>query len=150
MNQSPYAERKALHNGSLTIVSRGVRAADGTPVVLKRLRQLYPPPASITALRRELALTRQAACAGVVEALELSEAQGVVSLVFKDFGGSIANGQSVGQRLDAASSLDSGPTIRLQYGVIEIVVDLFEDGDKTVIVNFLFLGCERLRCSQFF
>ncbi|MEI6760682.1 MAG: AAA family ATPase [Betaproteobacteria bacterium] len=106
MNQSPYAERKALHNGRLTIVSRGVRAADGTPVVLKRLRQLYPPPASITALRRELALTRQAACAGVVEALELSEAQGVVSLVFKDFGGTSLAARLQAGRLPLAEAVD--------------------------------------------
>lgn len=106
MSNSPYADRKALHNGRLTIVTRGVRLADGEPVVLKRLRQLHPPPASVMALRRELELTQRATCPGVVEALELSETQGAVTLVFRDFGGTSLESRLLAGRLPLAEAVD--------------------------------------------
>jgi predicted ATPase/tRNA A-37 threonylcarbamoyl transferase component Bud32 len=118
MNNSPYAERKALHNGRLTVVSRGVRVADGERVVLKRLRQLYPPPSIVTALRRELDLTQQAACAGAIEALELSESQGVLTLVFEDIGGSSLSSQMLDSRLQLSEALKVALTISDALGTV--------------------------------
>ena len=144
MNNTPFAERKALHNGRLTIVTRGVRLADGEPVVLKRLRKLYPPPASVMAMRRELELTQRAACPGVVEALELSETQGAVTLVFKDFGGTSLASRLLAGRLPLAEAVDAALAVSEALAVVHERGMVHRDVNPSNIVRNADTGETRL------
>ena len=55
---SDYAQEVPLSEGRTSVVSRARRVRDDVPVVLKRLRWLYPPPSRVQAFRREFELTR--------------------------------------------------------------------------------------------
>jgi len=81
-----FLERQRLQDGRTSVVFRGLRVADGQPVVIKRLKESYPHPEAIAAMQRELELTRRAACPEVMQALELALDDGVLRLITEDFG----------------------------------------------------------------
>ncbi|MCB9663241.1 MAG: AAA family ATPase [Alphaproteobacteria bacterium] len=107
MPLSGYVEQHLVSEGRATVVTRGRRVADGRPVVVKRLRWLYPPPDRVAAFRRELDLTRRAASDGVIEALDLVEEDGSVCLVLEDFGATSV----------AAQHVDGPPALRDALGI---------------------------------
>ncbi|MBI4815563.1 MAG: AAA family ATPase [Deltaproteobacteria bacterium] len=62
------------------------RRTDGQTVLLKHLRDLYPPPALVSRFRREFEITRHAAGEGVIGAHEFMEESGAVAIAVEDFG----------------------------------------------------------------
>ncbi|MBP2295442.1 trifunctional serine/threonine-protein kinase/ATP-binding protein/sensor histidine kinase [Azospirillum rugosum] len=84
---SKYSVGEKLHHGALVSVYRGVRLDDGLPIVLKRLERPRPNSSDVPRFRREFALARTLAAAGVVEVLDLDEGRDGLTLVMRDRGG---------------------------------------------------------------
>ncbi len=76
-----------LHESSNSQVFRARRMQDDLPVVLKLLREAYPPPERIAWFRREYEITRSVELPGVIKAYSLSNSQGHWLLEVEDFGG---------------------------------------------------------------
>ncbi|MCW2244344.1 trifunctional serine/threonine-protein kinase/ATP-binding protein/sensor histidine kinase [Azospirillum canadense] len=84
---SKYSVGEKLHHGALVSVYRGVRLDDGLPIVLKRLERPRPNSSDVPRFRREFALARALAAAGVVEVFDLDEGRDGLTLVMRDRGG---------------------------------------------------------------
>lgn len=65
-----------LHESENSYVYRARRNADGLPVVLKLLRESYPPLERVAWFRREYEITRSLNLAGVVKATALARCRG--------------------------------------------------------------------------
>ncbi|MFO0607425.1 MAG: AAA family ATPase [Polyangiales bacterium] len=76
-----------LHRSNATLVLRGVRSADGAPVVLKTTPERRPARAQIARAVREQRMTWQAQGERVVKLLGAIDHQGAPVLVLEDFGG---------------------------------------------------------------
>ncbi|YAF96759.1 MAG: AAA family ATPase [Nodularia sp. CChRGM 3473] len=84
-----------LHASPNSQVYRGYRELDQQPVVLKVLRQEYPPPEAIARFKLEYDLTRRFQVPGIIQAYDLKKYQNTLVLVLEDFGG-----QSLGELLN--------------------------------------------------
>ncbi len=69
------------------VVTRGVRVADGQPVLLKRLRQDFPDPSAVAALINEYELLGSLDVAGVARPIELLRLEGLPALLLEDVQG---------------------------------------------------------------
>jgi len=76
-----------LHESDNSYVYRARRKSDGLPVVLKLLRESYPPLERVAWFRREYEITRSLDLAGVVKAYSISTTQGRWMMELEDFGG---------------------------------------------------------------
>ncbi|MBD2679341.1 MULTISPECIES: AAA family ATPase [Nostoc] len=76
-----------LHASPNSQVYRGYRELDRQPVVLKVLRQEYPPPEAIARFKLEYDLTRCFQAPGIIQAYDLKKYQNTFVLVLEDFGG---------------------------------------------------------------
>lgn len=109
MTSAPaYREQAVLREGRYSVVSRGRRVRDGLPVILKRLRWMYPTPARVAAFQREYDLTRRVASPHVVAVYDLIEADGVLRLVVEDFGATDVATLYAGRRAPLGEALDIG------------------------------------------
>ncbi|MEZ4449176.1 MAG: AAA family ATPase [Nannocystaceae bacterium] len=86
MPATAYKLGERLYAGPTTLVHRGVRALDGRPVVIKRVRG-DAPAEELGRLRREYALLRRFDDPALVRAIELHEGEGELLLILEDFGG---------------------------------------------------------------
>lgn len=115
---SAYRPLERLREGRHSVVFRGVREADGKSVILKQLRELYPSPALLAGVQRELDLTNLAASPGVVEAFDIEQEDGVVRLVIEDFGATSLALQIAEKRLSIREFLEIASTIASAISVI--------------------------------
>ena len=69
------------------VVSRGVREADGQPVLLKRLRQDFPDPGAVAALINEYELLGSLDLEGICRPIELLRLEGLPALLLEDVQG---------------------------------------------------------------
>ncbi|HGG58210.1 MAG TPA: serine/threonine protein kinase, partial [Nannocystis exedens] len=88
-----YTATKPLHEGRRIRVLRGIRDADGLPVIIKALRRRHPPLRDIAKLRHEFELLRRFDDDRIVRAFELVEHGSRVALVLEDFGGAALRSQ---------------------------------------------------------
>jgi predicted ATPase/class 3 adenylate cyclase len=109
-----------LYEGEYTLVCRARRHADNQPVILKTLRQLYPPPGRIEQLKNEYALLSTLDLAGVVRPYALETDQHTWVLVLEDIGGEALS------RLTLTSLLDLGGILRLAIQVADILGQLHQ------------------------
>ncbi len=88
-----YAIGERIGGSGSSSVLRAVRRADGTPVVIKTLTDVYPRRQHVGQLRREFRLLdRLAAVRGVIDVLGLeSYGHGNVAVVMESFGRSLAD-----------------------------------------------------------
>lgn len=82
-----YQAREVLYESDNSLVYRAYREADNQPVILKMLKQAYPPPKRIAEFRREYEITKNLTLAGVVDAYSLDSDQHRWVMVLEDFGG---------------------------------------------------------------
>ena len=87
MAVSDYQLQDLLHQGGQTSVFRGVRHADGLPVVVKRLNPDLVGPGDVAQLRREFAIARRLAGPGIVRVLQFESDPDGSSIVMADSGG---------------------------------------------------------------
>lgn len=83
-----YTLTTLIHESATSLVYRGYRNDDRTPVAIKRLRSERPDPAEIARLRYEYALAKELALPGVVKALGVVKVGASVALIMEDAGSS--------------------------------------------------------------
>ena len=76
-----------LYESINSLVYRGHRLADSQPVVLKILKQAYPPPEKIAWFKREYTILKNLSLKGVVDVYDLENEQNCWLIVLEDFGG---------------------------------------------------------------
>ncbi|WNG19648.1 AAA family ATPase [Cystobacter fuscus] len=87
-----YSVLEVIHQGAKHTLFRGLRQADGRPVIIKMPEMAHVDSRGIARLEREFGLLRK--CQGsphVVEALELLQLPGTAALVLEDFQGHSLN-----------------------------------------------------------
>ncbi len=84
---SGYQIAKKLHESDHSLVYRGLRQVDKQPVILKILKELYPPPEKIAWFKREYEVICNLNLTGVVNAYSLERDGDRWVMVLEDFGG---------------------------------------------------------------
>ncbi|NEP63356.1 MAG: hypothetical protein F6K31_41725, partial [Symploca sp. SIO2G7] len=85
---SGYTIAKLLYESTNSIVYRGYRPEDNRPVILKILKQAYPPPETIAWFQQEYEITQSLKqLTGVVDTYSLETNQHSWIMVLEDFGG---------------------------------------------------------------
>ncbi|MEG3935875.1 MULTISPECIES: protein kinase domain-containing protein, partial [unclassified Microcoleus] len=82
-----YRITEQLYAGSRTLVYRGVRECDRTPVVIKLLRNEYPSFSELLQFRNQYTIAKNLRLPGVVEPLDLTPYKNAYALIMEDFGG---------------------------------------------------------------
>src|SRR6478672_7358424 len=82
-----YGITEQLYAGSRTLVYRGIRESDRTPVVIKLLRNEYPSFSELLQFRNQYTIAKNLRLPGVVEPLDLESYRHSYALVMEDFGG---------------------------------------------------------------
>ena len=76
-----------IYESANSLVYRGIRTSDNTPVILKVLKQDYPTPAELTRYKQEYEITRSLNLDGVVKAYSQQDYQRTLVIILEDFGG---------------------------------------------------------------
>ncbi len=148
MNQlEGYRITETLYEGVATIIFRGLRVHDKTPIVIKTLRSEYPALEEIARLRHEYRILTLLTNPGVIKTLALEKQNNRLSLVLEDFGGESLRELLKKRQLDIpeflkiAINLTSALEVVHQHHVIHkdikpsnIVVNL--DTDEVKIIDF--------------
>lgn len=79
--------KEKIYESRNALVYRAHQEAENRPVILKMLKQAYPPPKKIAAFRREYELIRSLQSPGVISAYNLATDQHRPVIVLEDFGG---------------------------------------------------------------
>jgi len=87
VNIAGYQILTQIYDSSNSQVYRGIRQSDGTPVIIKILKQDYPTPAELTRYKQEYELTHSLNLEGVIAAYSLEPYQRTLAIVLEDFGG---------------------------------------------------------------
>ena len=91
-----YHVNEGLYESSNSLIQRGRREEDNQPVILKILKQTYPPPEKIAWFKREYEIIRSlnpstssatATLPGVIQAYSLENYQNRWVMILEDFGG---------------------------------------------------------------
>jgi len=90
-NFSGYQVTEKLHESSNSLVYRGHRLEDDQPVILKMLKQAYPPPEKIAWFKREYETTRSINLPGVIDVYSLENLENHWVIVLEDFSGESLN-----------------------------------------------------------
>ncbi|MBW4613860.1 MAG: AAA family ATPase [Desmonostoc vinosum HA7617-LM4] len=90
-NFSGYQITEKLHESNNSLVYRGIRLEDSQPVILKILKQVYPPTEKIAWFKREYETTRSINIPGVIDVYSLENIENRWVIVLEDFGGESLN-----------------------------------------------------------
>jgi predicted ATPase/signal transduction histidine kinase len=82
-----YRITEALYTGSKTLVYRAVRESDQHPVVIKLLRQEYPPFRELLQFRNQYTIAKNLNLSGVIRFYSLENYRNSYILIMEDFGG---------------------------------------------------------------
>jgi serine/threonine protein kinase len=87
-----YTLAEELYESATSYVYRARRNSDDLPVILKMLKQEYPPPEELARFRREYEITRNLDIEGVIGVHDLQGHKNTLIMVVEDFGAdSLAN-----------------------------------------------------------
>jgi len=81
------AVKAKIYESANSLVYRGMRQGDKTPVILKILKEDYPTPAELTRYKQEYEITRSLNIDGVVKAYSQQDYQRSLVMLLEDFGG---------------------------------------------------------------
>ncbi|MCT7984890.1 PAS domain-containing protein [Laspinema sp. A4] len=84
---SGYQIRQEIYRNSRRVVYRGIREADGFPVILKALGTDYPNPTDIAQLHHEYEITKTLTSGGIILPLSLEISNHLPVLILPDSGG---------------------------------------------------------------
>ncbi|MBD2532534.1 AAA family ATPase [Nostoc flagelliforme FACHB-838] len=76
-----------IYSSNNSVVYRGIKLSDRTPVILKVLKQDYPTASELTRYRQEYEITRSLNLEGVIKAYSQQEYQRTLIILLEDFGG---------------------------------------------------------------
>ena len=100
-----YQIREEIYRNSRRVVYRGIREADGLPVILKTLGTEYPSPTDIAQLHHEYEITQDLKLGGIIEPLSLEISSNLPVLILPDTGGISLKTFLNQQRLDLSHFL---------------------------------------------
>ncbi|MGL5192791.1 MAG: PAS domain S-box protein [Chroococcales cyanobacterium] len=115
---SGYQIGEELYRNSKRVVYRGIREADGFPVILKALGTEYPSPTDIAQLHHEYEMTQDLKLGGIIEPLSLEMSRNLPVLVLPDTGGISLKTFLNQQRLDMEMFLNLGVQLAQTLGEI--------------------------------
>ncbi|MEG4584335.1 AAA family ATPase [Microcoleus sp. MOSTC5] len=108
-----YRLTEQIYAGSRTLVYRGVRDSDRTPVVIKLLRNEYPNFNELVGFRNQYTIAKNLNFPSIIHPLTLEVYQNSYALVMEDFGGvslstylRVANAQNPAQSLSLTEFLN--------------------------------------------
>ncbi|MCT7984892.1 AAA family ATPase [Laspinema sp. A4] len=84
---SGYQIAEEIYRNSKRVVYRGMREADGLPVILKALGTEYPSPTDIVQLHHEYEITKALKLGGIIEPLSVEKSSNLPILILPDIGG---------------------------------------------------------------
>ncbi|WP_414517023.1 AAA family ATPase [Nostoc sp. PCC 9305] len=76
-----------IYSSNNSVVYRGIKLSDCTPVILKVLKQDYPTASELTRYRQEYEITRSLNLEGAIAAYSQQEYQRTLIILLEDFGG---------------------------------------------------------------
>jgi len=76
-----------IYESANSLVYRGIRQGDNTPVILKILKEDYPTPAELTRYKQEYEITRSLNIDGIIKAYSQQNYQRTLVIILEDFGG---------------------------------------------------------------
>jgi PAS domain S-box-containing protein len=76
-----------IYSGTRTLVYRGTRICDETPVVIKVLRNEYPSFSELVQFRNQYAIAKNLNLPGIIQTYSLEAHQNGYALIVEDFGG---------------------------------------------------------------
>ncbi|BAY73374.1 serine/threonine protein kinase and signal transduction histidine kinase with GAF and PAS/PAC sensor (plasmid) [Trichormus variabilis NIES-23] len=76
-----------IYSSNNSVVYRGIKLSDCTPVILKVLKQDYPTASELTRYRQEYEITRSLNLEGAIKAYSQQEYQRTLIILLEDFGG---------------------------------------------------------------
>ncbi|MEG4197129.1 AAA family ATPase [Microcoleus sp. Pol12A5] len=94
-----------LHEGVNTVIYRGVRESELTPVIVKTLKAEYPTIEEIARLRHEYKILATLDMAGIVKAHSLEKHNNGLALILEDFGGKSLKNLMVAKHLEISEFL---------------------------------------------
>ena len=86
-----YQITEKLHESSNSLVYRGYRQADNLPVILKMLKESYPPPEKIAWFKREYEITQNINLPCVIDVYIFQNLENQWVIALEDFGGESLN-----------------------------------------------------------
>ncbi|HEY9604880.1 MAG TPA: AAA family ATPase [Allocoleopsis sp.] len=81
------AVHSQLYSSVNSLVYRGIKVSDRTPVILKVLKEDYPTASELTRYRQEYDITRSLNLEGVIKAYHQQDYQRTLIILLEDFGG---------------------------------------------------------------
>jgi serine/threonine protein kinase len=82
-----FTVKTTIYESANSLVHRGIKNEDNTPVILKVLKEDYPTPEEIIRYKKEYAITRSLNLEGVIEVYSQQEYQRSLVIILEDFGG---------------------------------------------------------------
>ena len=82
-----YTISSTIHEGTRSLVCRGIRNVDKMPVVLKILNSEYPSPEELARFRQEYEITKNLKLDEVIQVYALENYKQSLAIVMEDFGG---------------------------------------------------------------
>ncbi|MEG4941798.1 AAA family ATPase [Microcoleus sp. F4-D5] len=110
-----------IHEGVNTVIYRGVRESDLTPIIVKTLKAEYPTIEKIARLRHEYKILKTLDMAGIVKAHSLEKHNNGMALILEDF-----RGKSL-KNLIAAKHLEISEFLSLAIHLAETLAQLHEN-----------------------
>ncbi|MCT7984891.1 PAS domain S-box protein [Laspinema sp. A4] len=131
-----YQIGEEIYRNSKRVVYRGIREADGLPVILKALGTEYPSSTDIAQLYHEYEITQDLKLAGVIEPLNLEITSNLPILILPDTGGISLKTFLNQQRLDVESFLYLGIQLAQTLGEIHQRYIIHKDiKPSNIIIN---------------
>ena len=81
---SGYKIRQTIYQSPQTLVYRGIRKSDGTPVVIKTLNQEYPSLQALARLQHEYRMLENSKSSGVIHSYGLERYGNNLALILED------------------------------------------------------------------
>lgn len=102
-----------IYSGTRTLVYRGIRICDKTPVVIKVLRSEYPSFSELVQFRNQYAIAKNLNLPGIIQTYSLEAYQNGYALIVEDFGG-----------ISLKEWTEEGETVPCLVEFLEIAIDL--------------------------
>jgi PAS domain S-box-containing protein len=109
------AIKAKIYESANSLVYRGIREWDNTPVILKVLKQDYPTSAELTRYKQEYEITRSLNIDGIVKAYSQQDYQRTLVIILEDFGG-----ESLAKLMNELEGESPMPLPKFLYLAIEI------------------------------
>ena len=113
-----YSVQEKLYEGAKSIVYRGFRKTDETPVVIKIFKKDYPSIEDIAAVEREFEITKNLNLEGCVRPYGLESYQNSPALILEDFGGTSLKNLVLEKKIDLAQFLRIGIKLSEAIGAL--------------------------------